>query len=1422
MKNHLRLLFVLAAALSLSHAVWAYDFTRIASTGQRLYFTINGNGTVKVTYPGQSVTGQRWDGYIQPTGSLTIPASFYENNVSYTVTEIDNYAFEYCTGLTHVVVPNTVTRIGRQCFYCCTGLTSFSLPTSVTEIPMYAFFQCGLTGSLTLGNTITTIGYCAFANCESLTGVTISDNVTNIDENAFTNCTGLTQVNFNATNCTTMGSYAHPVFYGCNQLASVSINTGVRSIPDYAFKNCSHITDLFIAGGVQSIGASAFDGCGLTGVTLELPNSVTTIGNSAFNWCGGMTGTLTLPTGLTTLGKRAFAHCAQLTDVVFPANLATIGEEAFLDCSGLAPTSLTIPANVTSIGKSAFGNCTGLTSLTYNAVNCTTIGTATNPAFEGCSNLQYLGIGEEVTSIPVYAFNGSNLSVVLFNAVNCTTMGSSSHPLFSNFNNLTWVIIGTAVQRIPRFAFDGCTHLSTVSFPISGALSVIDGNAFFRCSALTGTLSLPATLTEIGANAFKGCSGLTGTLTIPELVTDLGGEAFGNCTGLTAVNFKARNCTVTTNTASAPFFGCTNLTTVTWGQQVTKIPNYLFAGCSSLTGTLNLPASVTEIGYCAFEDCSGLTGTLTIPASVTSIYGSAFEGCSGFTGTLTIPEAVTTIKYYAFRDCSGLTTVNFNARNCRTVSANVFSGDNITTLNIGNQVNFIPDNLFENCTSLQNLTIPYNVVSVGTRAFRNCTGLTGQLDLSYVSSVENKAFEGCANLSEVIIPNTMTSIGHQAFKDCSSLTHVQVNSFNPPLLTFNPVNPGLETVSTPFVGTPANMTVTIPCGTLDRYQAAWGTGYNFVSSSSGSYFEIESVCDSYTWPVNGMTYTETRDEQSPVTAVLTDEAAGCQSTVSLILFVSYSQTSHEYVEVCAPSYYWDVTDKSYSQSGDKLHTGTTYDGCPIRDTLTLTIVDHWGDNYVVTSCGTYTWNNPLDDIYPDNYSQSGVYYREQTDFGDGCPVRDTLTLTITDRIHSYTEVTNYGPYTWDKTGQTYNKSGLKFNKTTTPEGCLVRDTLKLTVIDRYHSYTEVENCGPYTWDKTGQTYNKSGLKFFKGTADDGCPVRDTLNLTVTDRIHSYTEVTSCGPYTWDKTGQTYNKSGLKFNKGTAPNGCLIRDTLKLTVTDRYHSYSEVTHCGPYTWELTGQTYNKSGLKFNKGTAADGCPIRDTLKLTVVTKWSSHDTVVSCDGAYTWDKTGQTYKKTGMKFFKGIAADGCPIRDTLYVIISQKEHSYAEVTSYGPYTWDLTGKTYNKSGLKFYKGTNDYGCPVRDTLNLTVLPAKTAPESYEYQIAENAEGTETPNPIQNSKFGIQNSIKLFPNPTTGVVHLTLGENSDPKGILNSQFSTLNSKVEVLDLVGRRVATFENTTTLDLSALPNGTYTLRITTPQGTTLKKIVKE
>ena len=73
-----------------------------------------------------------------------------------------------------------------------------------------------------------------------------------------------------------------------------------------------------------------------------------------------------------------------------------------------------------------------------------------------------------------------------------------------------------------------------------------------------------------------------------------------------------------------------------------------------------IPNSVKSIGKSAFYGCSGLT-SVTFGSGVTSIGNEAFSGCSGLT-SVTIPNSVTSMGYKVFLDCSGLTSVTIGSR----------------------------------------------------------------------------------------------------------------------------------------------------------------------------------------------------------------------------------------------------------------------------------------------------------------------------------------------------------------------------------------------------------------------------------------------------------------------------------------------------------------------------------------------------------------------------------------------------------------------------------------------------------------------------------------------------------------------------------------------------------------------------------------
>ena len=554
--NLIRFTFSGASALSSDGTLVTFTFTAKSKGSAKLQFNAykmydeNGgsiepessNGTINVIEPGGTITGiyndllsysitddevtiTRCD--TSASGSVTIPATIE----GLPVTTIGEKAFDKCSSITSVTIPDTVTSLYNFAFRGCTNLISIEIPDSVTSIDNKVFYGCSSLVSInveennpnyssvygilfnkdktilvrypegktnieySIPSTVLTVNEAAFLGCKNLTNILFSKNVVVIGDSAFQACQNLINVVI-GNGVTSIGNCA---FSNCFELESVTISDSVTSIGYEAFYNCTNLSLVIIGDGVTRIGNAAFMYCeSLT--EIEIPDSVIDIEPSIFRSCTNLSSVI-IGDGATSISDYCFDDCYNLSSVVVGKSVTKIGYMAFDICSNLS--SINFPDGVTYIDDYAFNKCSNLKSVTIPD-GVTTIGFN---SFYGCTSLTSIKIPNSVTSISNFALGG------------CT--------------NLTSIVIPGSVRIIGNYAFDGCTNL--VSVTLGNGIENIGEFVFSGCSSLA-SISIPESVTNISRGMFYNCEKLS-SIIIPESVTNIDDYAFSGCDKLSYVYY---------------------------------------------------------------------------------------------------------------------------------------------------------------------------------------------------------------------------------------------------------------------------------------------------------------------------------------------------------------------------------------------------------------------------------------------------------------------------------------------------------------------------------------------------------------------------------------------------------------------------------------------------------------------------------------------------------------------------------------------------------------------------------------------------------------------------------------------------------------------------------------------------------------------
>ena len=605
--KHLHFSFLITLLMSMVGVnSLAHDIEAVNSDGVTIYFLWNNDKTELIV----SYRGSFYYSYSNEyTGDIVIPESVTYNGTTYSVTSIGNSAFEDCSGLTSVTIPNSVTSIGYSAFSNCSGLESVTIGTGVLTI---------------WGSQI-------FNNHQPAKVIWL----TNTPPSGYGSAAGI--MNYVANDSyTSLNKTVYPF------LSSIFEVGGIKYVPvSPSERTCDAIDCLYdeSAANVQIGPTVSYKGVAMTVKNVHsyacYKNKF--INNVQLDFAGDV-------------GSYAFLGCT--TENAMINNAGKICSYAFAYVKGM--TSLEIGNSVTDIEGYAFYGCSGLTTAKIN--NNGSIG---NHVFQSCTSLQTATLGEGITSIGQYCFDGcSNLTgIVIPDAV--TTLGSCA---FQNCEKMTLVKMGSGINTINGYSFSGCSALTDMQ--IGRSVKLINKYVFNNCLSLQ-EIVIPSAVTDIKDYVFNGCSALSKvTIADREEILNLGSNGSnplfascpldevyigGNITYPTQSgkgyspfyrNTTLRSVTITdkeTEISENEFYGCSNLKNVTIGDGVTTIGNWAFSGCASLD-YFAFGSSLQTIGKEAFSDCTAVTKIISRAMTPPVCDTQALDDINKWNCTLEVPK----------------------------------------------------------------------------------------------------------------------------------------------------------------------------------------------------------------------------------------------------------------------------------------------------------------------------------------------------------------------------------------------------------------------------------------------------------------------------------------------------------------------------------------------------------------------------------------------------------------------------------------------------------------------------------------------------------------------------------------------------------------------------------------------------------------
>ncbi len=752
-------------------------------------------------------------GKIAFKGNNKINTLKFENGSK--IKAISTSAFEGCSALSSVQLPNTLETIGDYAFSDCVSLLDFVMPDSVKSVGVGAFDGCAQMSYVYLSQSLEKIGEKAFNSCVALSSIDIPSSVKNIGKEAFLACNSLTKIKVSSSNnnylvengilYTKDKSELIIVFDEASavsektiqndkgelvKVVTCTIDSAVKKICSNAFYKVSDITELVVSNNVTEIENNAFIGCTkLTKVTVPFIGNYidslssfdsifgtndtslltevvisqgTVINDKAFSGMQSIK-SIELPNTITMVGEHAFSGCAKLSSITnFPTTLKVIGQYMFENCEALPNEFISsiLTSTVEQIGEGAFSGC----KLIEKIVLPSSVKHIAKGAFLGCTNITdmtipFVGKGYEVNILDGTILDKFNTTTIFGHIFSKEDNFDQKDVIPSKLANLTITGDYDIVDR----AFINCSDLKTISIPAT--VKKIGVEAFRNCSKIK-TFDVPTSLEYIGASGFEGCTALTAFDLLKTQITTLSDNVFSSCVGL-----KELDITNITTIGKFALFNCKNLVVKISGtnDNYEVVDSILYK--KGQTEIIRYPATLRQNEF-------------TIPSTVKVICEGAFQNVSRLS-TLIVPETVEEIELNAIVDCTNLESITLpfigNKAEGELVEGRntdfgcIFGGEKPEMLYVTITGGKVVDNdAFSNLAYVYSVELGSTFEVIGLSAFENCVYLESIIfdPNAKITTINERAFSKCSSLTSINIPASVTIIGDYAFQDCNQVTSV--------------------------------------------------------------------------------------------------------------------------------------------------------------------------------------------------------------------------------------------------------------------------------------------------------------------------------------------------------------------------------------------------------------------------------------------------------------------------------------------------------------------------------------------------------------------------------------------------------------------------------------------------------------------------